>query len=516
MKYLFAFAQIFLLFAFFSCRQRQAPTESKLHEAVEILYDSTLRPFYHGVASGDPLEDRVIIWTRVTPSDSVDSINVKWQISPNEKFDSIHSEGFLVTTPARDYTVKVDAGNLAPGKFYYYRFSALGKTSIIGRTKTAALDPDSLNFAVVSCNNWEFGYFNAYACIANKNVDAVIHLGDYIYEYATGKYGDTTIGRINIPAHEVITLSDYRTRYSQYHLDEGLRHARQVHPFITIWDDHEVANNVYTKGAQNHQPDEGDFDARKAAAKQAYYEWIPIRESGTHYRKFHYGKLADLIMLDERLEGRTKPVDSASAKDYNDDSRTMLGSTQHAWLEAALLKSPVVWHIIGNQVIFSDVNVTPTYKSSGINLDAWDGYPAEKRKIINLIRDHHLNNMIFLTGDTHASWAIEAASETKKTYDPKTSRGAFAIELGTTSVSSGNGDEYGVSPDTVIKKENALLRVNPHVKYLNNRDHGYLYITVLPEKIKSEWWYVATLRTTSSEEKKGKSYEVKSGSHTLR
>jgi alkaline phosphatase D len=517
MRRLFAVIPAVILFSFFlSCEKKSHPREKAFHEPVAKLYDSTLKPFYHGVASGDPLADRVIIWTRVTPQDSITEIKVRWEISENENFNPIHSSDSVLTNLERDYTVKVDVPHLQPGKFYYYRFIALGKTSIVGRTKTSSLEPDSLKFAVVSCNNWEFGYFNAYENIANKNVDAVIHLGDYIYEYATGKYGDTTIGRINIPTHEVITLQDYRTRYSQYHLDDGLRHARQMHPFITIWDDHEVANNVYTEGAQNHQQDEGDFDKRKEAAKQAYYEWIPIRESGKHYRKFSYGKLADLVMLDERLEGRTKPVDSVSSKDYNDTGRTMLGNVQHAWLEDALLKSKSTWKIIGNQVIFSDVNASPTYRGSGVNLDAWDGYPDEKKRIIKLLRENNMRNVIFITGDTHASWAIEAATETAKTYNVKNSAGAFAIELGTTSVSSGNGDEYGVNPDSVIKKEQALLKVNPHVKYLNNRDHGYMLVTLFPTYTKSEWWYVKTLRNKSDDERLGKSFEIKTGSYSLR
>ncbi|MBX2961178.1 MAG: alkaline phosphatase D family protein [Cyclobacteriaceae bacterium] len=288
-----------------------------LKEPIAILVDPTLKPFYHGVASGDPLHDRVIIWTRVTPEDSLPTIDVDWEVSTDQNFTSIKTKGKVTTSPARDYTVKVDVTGLSSDQTYYYRFKALGTTSMAGRTKTSPIDmKDSLKFAVVSCSNWEFGYFNAYARIAEKELDAVLHLGDYIYEYGTGKYGDTTIGRINMPLHEIISLQDYRTRHSQYRLDEGLRQVSLMHPFIAIWDDHEVANDTYAEGAQNHQPEEGDFNERKQAAKQAYYEWIPIREGEKHYRTFSYGKLADIIMLDERLAGRTKQAEGKTTLNY--------------------------------------------------------------------------------------------------------------------------------------------------------------------------------------------------------
>src|SRR5690606_15645783 len=189
------------------------------------------------------------------------------------------------------FTVKVDVDGLTPGRQYYYVFHAFGATSPVGRTKTLPRESvDSLKFAVVSCSNWQHGYFNAYDRIAEKELDAVLHLGDYIYEYgvAAVKVAD----RRHLPEHEIVTLSDYRTRYSQYHLDQGLRRMRQNSPLITIWDDHDVANNTFAEGAQNHQPEEGDFASRKAAARQAYYEWIPIRESAKHYRTFSFGGLA--------------------------------------------------------------------------------------------------------------------------------------------------------------------------------------------------------------------------------
>ncbi len=300
---------LYLLPVVFICSCSSSEKHKPFTEAVSPLYEAARKPFYHGVASGDPLPDRVVIWTRVTPDDSLSRIVVKWEISESPDFSTLIQHDTLSTTPLKDYTVKVDVTGLQPGTFYYYRFHALNATSPAGRTKTAPVSmPDSLKFAVVSCSNWEWGYFNAYARIAEKELDAVIHLGDYIYEYGTGRYGDTTIGRINIPRHEIVNLKDYRTRHSLYRLDEGLRAMSAAHPLIAIWDDHEVANNSYTEGAENHQPEkEGDYATRKNAARQAYYEWLPIREGETHYRSFSFGELAHLIMLDERLEGREAP-----------------------------------------------------------------------------------------------------------------------------------------------------------------------------------------------------------------
>ncbi|MFZ5999460.1 MAG: alkaline phosphatase D family protein [Bacteroidota bacterium] len=516
MKHLLYLSCVALLLTAVSCSTSEKKN-GKFTELVSPLYDSSLKPFYHGVASGDPLADRVIIWTRVTPEDSVGRIAVTWEVAETPEFTSIYKSDTLSTTPARDYTVKVDVDALKPGRTYYYRFNALGKTSMIGRTKTTPVDGrDSLKFAVVSCANWEWGYFNPYEKISERpDVDAVLHLGDYLYEYATGKYGDTTI-RQNLPRHEIVSLSDYRTRHSQYRLDRGLRMMTQQIPLIAIWDDHEVANNSYTQGAQNHQADqEGDYQQRKAAARQAYYEWIPIRESGKHYRSFSFGPLADLIMLDERLEGKTKPVDSLSDPAFNSEDRSMLGSEQLNWFETNLKNSKATWKVIGNQVMFADIELSPVYPKMPRNLDSWDGYPAEKTKVRNFIVDNKLKDLVFLTGDTHASWAIEAATDVKKTYNAKTSAGAFAVEFGTTSVSSANDDEYKPA-DTVRRMEQLLLAKNPHIKYINDRDHGYLLLSLYPTKAKAEWYFVETVRQPGANEFKGVGYTIEKGSVKLK
>ncbi|MCI0751991.1 MAG: alkaline phosphatase D family protein, partial [Flammeovirgaceae bacterium] len=239
-------------------------------------------------------------------------------------------------------------------------------------------------------------------------------------------------------------------------------------------------------------------------ARQVYYEWLPIRESEKHYRSFHFGTLADLVMLDERLEGRTRQADSLSDSRFQNIEQSMLGSEQLTWLVTSLKNSSAAWRVIGNQVLFSDVELSPVFPNMPRNLDAWDGYPQEKKKIIELISTNKINDLIFLAGDTHASWAIEAATNVKKNYIP------FAIELGTTSISSPNDDEYK-SVDTVKMMEQMLLQKNPHIKYLNDRDHGYLLLTLKPDKAKAEWYYVNTVRKPEAEELLGKTFEFKKG-----
>jgi len=292
--------------------------------------------FMHGVASGDPLTDAVILWTRVTPLVLGGAVEVEWFIAEDPGLVSIVDQGRTSTGPWRDYTVKVEAHNLAPGSTYYYRFHALGIGSPAGRTRTLPIgDVERLRFAVVSCANWPFGFFNAYRLIAERtDLDAVLHLGDYIYEYANGEFGDgTPLGRIPRPDNETITLSDYRTRHAQYKTDTDLQEAHRQHPFIAVWDDHESANNSWMHGAQNHNPElgEGPWFERRLASQRAYFEWMPIREQPLVaacterpqiFRRFGFGKLADLIMLDTRLYGRDRQPDRPAD---DDPHRQLLG-----------------------------------------------------------------------------------------------------------------------------------------------------------------------------------------------
>ncbi len=478
-----------LIFIIFSC----SDDIKVFNEEVDELKLDSLAPFYHGVASGDPLLDKVIIWTRVTPKNELSKIPVKWMISKSRDFKNLIQEDIFFTSKDRDYTVKIDVEGLDSGTEYFYKFEAFGIESITGITKTLSENPKFLKFAVVSCSDYQRGFFNAYSSLANENeIDFVLHLGDYIYEYKSRDYSNGIFKRLHLPDRELITLYDYRTRYSQYRLDPDLIKAHQNHPFILIWDDHETSNNTYINGAENHQQDEGSFQERISSALQAYFEWQPIRESVKPYRKFEIGELADILVLEERLEGRSKQVDDLSDTTLFDKNRSMLGEVQLNWLLSNLSDNSSKWKIIGNQVIFSYLNYgRPDFN---INLDSWDGYPFERQKIANYIMNNKIDNVVFLTGDTHQSWAFEVNHLPLESENPIT---PYAIEFGTPSINSGNSDErFPNAPiENLIRHENYIMQndINPHLKYTNTRDHGYLLISLDKDKIRASWKYVQTL-----------------------
>ena len=497
------------LFLFTNCDQAEEIFPLKSN-GTEVHYDQSLFPFYHGVASGDPLADAVILWTRITPPNNM-PIEVNWEVSQSNKFDEITLSGSVTTDSTSDFTVKVDAKGLSPNTKYFYRFTAMDEQSVIGETKTINnTNEGDLKLGVVSCSNYEWGYFSAYKHLSEKELDAVLHLGDYFYEYAPGTYGDTTIGRFNIPPREILSLEDYRTRYALYRTDKDLQAAHQKHPFIAIWDDHEITNNAYISGAQNHQEDEGSYDDRKNIAAQAYYEWLPIRENASKeiYRSFSFGELADLIMLDERLAGRTKQADSV---DQVDESYSMLGAKQLTWFKDKLSSGSTTWKIIGNQVIFSPLDISKLRPDSPANLDAWDGYAVERDDIVDHLVENEIDDVVFLTGDTHTSWAFDIP----KSLDSYNASGeSAAVEFGTTSITSANWNE-GRPDEEVLGAEQLVLGSNDHLKFINARDHGYLVLTVSSSTVKADWYYVDDIKTKNSPEKLMKSISVKQGANKL-
>lgn len=336
--------------------------------------------FLHGVASGDPAQDAVILWTRVTP-DSTGDVKVSWQVASDAAFSQLVTTGEMVTNANRDYTVKIDARGLRAGQTYFYRFMTGGKTSEVGKTRTLPEgEVSSVKLAVMSCANFPAGYFNVYElAAAQDDLDAVVHLGDYIYEYARGGYASehaAELGREVLPANELLSLSDYRTRYGQYRSDTSLQKLHAKVPFITVWDDHEVANDTWRDGAENHNEGEGDFAVRKEAALQAYFEWLPIRpwREGNHeeiYRSFSYGNLVDLHMLDTRVLARDKQLDYADymdastgafdgerfLADVTSTTRTMLGLTQLLWLQGTLLQATGTWQVLGQQILMGKMSL---------------------------------------------------------------------------------------------------------------------------------------------------------------
>ncbi|MFP4088848.1 MAG: alkaline phosphatase D family protein [Cyclobacteriaceae bacterium] len=512
---------LLLLFGCNESAQQEQPL-SVAGKFENLSYDDSLHPFYYGVASGDPTAESVILWTKVLPSSQADTQQLSWELASDSSFSEVLKSGEVQTDSSTYFTVNVEVDGLQPDQYYYYRFVADEKPSITGRTKTApAGDTDELQFAVVSCNNYEGGYFSAFAKIAERDeLDAVLHLGDYIYEYGPKVYGDSTTGRFHVPDHEIISLDDYNTRYAQYRLDKDLMRMHQMHPVVTIWDDHEIANNAYKTGAQNHQPEEGPYEERKAAAVKAYFEWMPIRQQpdGRLYRAFSFGNLAELLMLDERLAGRDAQLDSISDPSYESEERSLLGEEQFDWLAERLNNSQARWKIIGNQVIFSPVNTEIVYRSP-VNLDAWDGYPAAQQQMAQLIRENEVENVIILSGDTHTSWAFETTLEPTQadSYDAETAEGAFAVEFGTPSISSGNINER-IPTDSATQIAQQLMdqAYNPHLKFVDLSEHGYLLLSLTPDEATADWYFMEDISQPESKEYLGRRFKVKAGEHKLR
>lgn len=519
-------------------------------------------PFYHGVASGDPLADRVIIWTRVTPETQTGgSVQVSWRVATDTKFANVVKTGTFTTNADRDYTVKVDVTGLEAGKTYYYVFNAFGKNSLVGKTKTtpAGNQANHLKFGVVSCSNYQAGYFNAYRRLAARtDLDAVIHLGDYIYEYADGRYGDTAVikARPLEPKTEIVTLADYRTRYSTYRLDTNLVRVHQQHPFIVVWDDHESANNAFKDGAENHDSTEGNWNTRKAISKQVYFEWLPIRDNTDRgvYRTIKYGNLMDLIMIDTRLEGREKQVVSLTDTTLLNPNRTILGATQKQWLFDQLKNSTARWKVIGQQITFSEFNVgwaaigQPGFTFEALEstfLDFWDGYPAERTQVLNHIKNNNIKNVVILTGDVHASFAYDVADKpvtqtfttlpvvgrvpvytANANYVDSTGAGAQAVEFVTPSITSANFDEnvgaaaaqgfqLQINRPIVPFAGVNLGNPNPHMKFVDLTQNGYYILDIKADSAQANWYFSTILTPSQTETFAAARYTKNGVSHLL-
>jgi alkaline phosphatase D len=466
---------------------------SSCSKSVKTIVSGDSAYFPYGVASGDPSESSVILWTAIEADLASDS-NVEWAVSRTEDMNSVVASGTMVrVTPEAPY-YKVKASGLQSNKEYFYQFTFKKERSPIGKTKTIG-PTDQLNIGVVSCSNFEAGYFNAYESLAKQDVDVVLHLGDYIYEYGPGTYGDSTLQRKHIPAKEILTLDDYRQRYAQYRRDKSLQRVHQNHPFINIWDDHEISNNAYKTGAQNHQDNEGAYAQRAAAAKQAYAEWMPI-DMGLEdplYRSFSFGDFASLIMLDGRLQGRTEPVKNGAST----SNQSMLGREQLQWMKNQLSASKAKWKILGNQVIFSQMDLSRVSQRTH-NMDAWDGYAEERNDIINYLATNDIQDVLIVSGDTHMSWGIEVPFHAES-Y-PFTDE-SVAVEIGTPSISSSNLNE-GAPTEDVIVAERILKVSNPHLKYVDGRNHGYVILRLQEDLAIVDWYGVSNLKSPVFTEKR--------------
>ncbi len=507
--------------------------------------------FRHGIASGDPRGDRVILWTRVTPtarstpgSGRGPTVGVAWQVALDPTFDQVVRRGRVVTGPGRDHTVKVDVAGLEPGTPYWYRFRYGGETSPVGRTRTSTAgcpDATSLRFGVVSCANFEGGFFRGYGHLAERDdLDFVLHLGDYLYEYGRGGYGPgADIGRLHDPPHEIVSLADYRRRHAQYKADPDLAALHAAAPFLITLDDHEVANDAFRTGAENHQPGtEGAYGPRRARALRAMLEWQPIRQPapGRLYRSSTQGPLADVHLLDLRRyrdQQPSSPVDPA----IDDPNRTITGDAQMAWLKHGLGSRPgTTWRFIGNPVMITPVVFPPLpglpagtpdalrqltgsapvpQSGAPYNVDQWDGYAADRAELLGFLKDQDIDNTVFLTGDIHSSWACDLPLDPG--LYPLPGGESVATELVGTSITSDNLDDITGSPPRTssIVVEEAIKASNRHIKLLEFDSHGYSVVDVTPDRVQMDWWYVADRTDPAAAVAFGQAYEVRAGTNQV-
>ncbi|BCL19871.1 alkaline phosphatase D family protein [Streptomyces tuirus] len=497
--------------------------------------------FLHGVASGDPLPDGILLWTRVTPvpeaipgSGAGPDTEVSWIVARDKAFSSIVARGSTTATAASDHTVKADIRGLQPATDYWFRFSAGGTDSPAARTRTApAADAavPGLRFGVVSCANWEAGYFSPYRHLAARgDLDAWLHLGDYIYEYGTGEYGTRDkVVRPHAPAHEIVTLADYRIRHARYKTDPDLQALHATAPVVAIWDDHEFANDAWSGGAENHtEGAEGVWSARQAAAKQAYFEWMPVRPAiaGTTYRRLRFGKLADLSLLDLR-SFRSQQVKVGNGE-VDDPDRTLTGRAQLDWLKAGLTSSDTTWRLVGNSVMISPFAIgslsadllKPLAKLLGLpqeglalNTDQWDGYTDDRREILAHLRTNAIRNTVFLTGDIHMAWANDVPVDAG-TYPLSPSA---ATEFVVTSVTSDNLDDIVKVPEgTVSAVASPVIRAaNRHVHWVDTDRHGYGVLDITAERAQMDFYVISDRATRDATAKWSRSYRTRSGTQKV-
>ncbi|MEO7177394.1 MAG: alkaline phosphatase D family protein [Allosphingosinicella sp.] len=490
---------------------------------------ASTRGFTHGVASGEPSQRSVMLWTRYASGG-----RIHWQVSATPDFRRIIAEGDSVAEAEHDYCVKPVVTGLHPDRWYHYRFrDGRGAVSATGRTRTLPEGRiSSFNLGIFSCANLAFGFFNAYAhAAARRDLDLLVHLGDYYYEYQIGKYPserEAVSGRILDPATEAVALADYRLRHAAYRADPDLQRLHASAPMVMMWDDHETANDSWTGGAENHDPSkEGPWSARKAAAVRAYREWLPVSENT--WESYEIGDLATLFRPETRLTARTRPLQYGEAlrrgedikaslirfRDgpWRDPGRTMMGSEQEAWLAGALKRSAGQgrrWQLLAQQTVMGSwalpaearawlrsdapmevsqltaVGAAAAEVGLPLNLDSWDGYPAARDRLLRSALDADAN-LLVLSGDSHNGWA----------FDLDLGGTPAGAEFAGASVTSPGLEAYtpGVAPDEVLR---AIRARNPALKWADLRRRGYMTLALTRERATGEWLSLDTVRTRST------------------
>jgi alkaline phosphatase D len=491
------------------------------------------RGFTHDVASGEPRQRSVMLWTRYVPGRG-GSGRLSWEVSPSADFGRIVAQGSVTAAEEHDHCVKPVARGLAPGRWYFYRFrDAAGAWSPVGRTRTLPEGPVArFTIGLFSCSNIGFGWFNAYAhAAARRDIDLIAHVGDYLYEYQSGRYpqaAEAVAGRIVEPAGEIVHLADYRLRFAAYRADPDLQRLHRLFPMISMWDDHESANDAWENGAQNHQPaTEGDWADRKAASVRAYREWMPV--SDDPWESYEIGDLATLFRPETRLTARSRSgylqevlrnqPDRAAAlaafRDgpWQDPARTLMGPAQEAWLADGLRRSVgrrARWQVIAQQVIMGALAAPPetgawlgpeatngfrAFVANAVdagraglpfNHDDWNGYPQARRRLLQSALDADAN-LVILSGDSHNAWA----------FDLDLDGHAAGIEIAGTSVTSpGNESDFtNVAPAEMVR---ATVARNPQLKWANLHQRGYATVALTPERATAEWLFLDTIRQRST------------------
>lgn len=514
--------------------------------------------FLEGVASFDPTQNSIILWTRYTrATNEATSGTIALDVATDASFKTLVASQQVQLDPNRDNTIYVDVKNLLSNTTYFYRFRNENSksTSVVGQTKTlpAKGNVNSVKLAVVSCANFQAGLFNVYGAVAESDADVVVHLGDYIYEYGEGEYGTNSgtvsLGRVHKPTKEIVSLDDYRTRYRQYRSDVQLQKAHQMKPFICVWDDHELTNDAYKDGAQNHQASEGDYNTRKANALQAWHEYLPARvnDKSKIYRSFDLGGIANLMMLDTRIIGRDKPLNyldyinfatgglntQAFLTAWQNPNRTLLGTEQRSWLMSQIGGNTATWQVLGNQVLMAKIwvpielltliaqlraagSITPAllaqYNTTVTQLVTIKarikaGDPtvtAAERARVETALPYNLDawdgylverEMIFaaaarkklvsLAGDTHNAWHARLTNNTKE---------KVGIEFATASVSSPGFEAlFGTDPMVIggFQQSNEAL-IDDLIKSDASR-RGFLLVTFTNSTATADWRFVPTI-----------------------
>jgi alkaline phosphatase D len=507
---------------------------------------AAMQGFTHNVASGEPGPDSALLWTRYVPAKG-DAVKVRVEVSETADFAKITGGGQMITGPWRDHTVKITVDGLAPGKHYFFRFIAPdGSMSPIGRTKTLPVgNVSKFNIAIFSCSNFGFGMFNAYGhAAARKDIDLVLHMGDYIYEYPRGGYdlkGSDRAAQLQ-PATEIFSLADYRMRYACYRTDPDLQAMHQNYPVIPNTDDHEGANDGWEGGAQNHQANEGDWSIRRNAAMQVWREWMPVGE--TPWKSYDIGTLGSYLRTDSRMAARSKPADfreilanglsEKALTDFRDgawmdNAATMFGTEQESWIAHRLrasVKSGQKWQVVGSgtvmgkaripadalgwlapdadprAVLYTKVGVAAGKAGLPNNLDNWGGYPMARTRFLKAAQSAAAN-LIVVSGDSHNAWANDLIEDKR----------SIGVEFGGHSVSSpGYESAIKIDPKRVAKE---LVSASPELKWTDTSNRGYMVLSLTPAKAINEYVFMDTVATRSLATKPSQRISVKAGRNQL-